>query len=116
MFPAPHDRRLWPIEFKGPLPPLQIVDAPRSVTEHLQAHIDPTIDPKTAKSMRNLLLTVYDHTGRSGHKRNCLHLNQCAGKDPIKAEKNMPPIIAECMRENRILRKESRQIRGFNTL
>jgi len=45
-----------------------------------------------------------------------LHLNQCTGKDRIKAENNMRPIIAECMSKNRILRKERRQIGGFNVL
>jgi hypothetical protein len=45
-----------------------------------------------------------------------LLLNQCTGKDRIKAEKNTRPIIAECMSENRILRKERRQIGGFNVL
>ena len=28
----------------------------------------------------------------------------------------MPAVIAECVRENRILRKECRQIRGFNAM
>ncbi|NCV29802.1 MAG: hypothetical protein EBW60_06630 [Rhodobacteraceae bacterium] len=70
------------------------------MAKHLQARFDPTIDLKRVK----------------GNKRNCLLLNQCTGKDRIKAEKNMRPIIAECMSKNRILRKERRQIGGFNAL